>query len=121
MASLVQLLVEVALIDLKAGNIQRLRQGGLAVPRVPSVRLHVALPPSLPTQLYQLFAIPPRVNGICLAPPTVGLVVSIFDLEAAVVALKYPVAGLGICVCCLIVYLRPDPPGGRDAEPQVSS
>jgi uncharacterized membrane protein len=30
---------------------------------------------------------------------------------AAVVALKYPVAGLGICVCCLIVYLRPDPLG----------
>jgi hypothetical protein len=30
---------------------------------------------------------------------------------AAVVALKYPMAGLGICICCLIVYLRPDPPG----------
>ncbi|HVB15642.1 MAG TPA: TMEM175 family protein [Stellaceae bacterium] len=29
---------------------------------------------------------------------------------AAVVALKYPLVGLGICVCCLIVYLRPDPP-----------
>jgi TMEM175 potassium channel family protein len=31
---------------------------------------------------------------------------------AAVVALKYPLAGLGICICCLIVYLKPDPPGG---------
>jgi uncharacterized membrane protein len=30
---------------------------------------------------------------------------------AAVVALRYPVVGLGICICCLIVYLRPDPPG----------
>jgi uncharacterized membrane protein len=30
---------------------------------------------------------------------------------AAVVALKYPLVGLGICVCCLIVYLKPDPPG----------
>jgi uncharacterized membrane protein len=30
---------------------------------------------------------------------------------AAVVALRYPPAGLGICICCLIVYLRPDPPG----------
>jgi TMEM175 potassium channel family protein len=30
---------------------------------------------------------------------------------AALVALKYPLAGLGICICCLIVYLRPDPPG----------
>jgi uncharacterized membrane protein len=29
---------------------------------------------------------------------------------AAVVALKYPLAGLGICICCLIVYLKPDPP-----------
>ena len=29
---------------------------------------------------------------------------------AAVVALYYPSIGLGICVCCLIVYLRPDPP-----------
>jgi uncharacterized membrane protein len=30
---------------------------------------------------------------------------------AATVALKYPIAGLGICICCLILYLRPDPPG----------
>jgi uncharacterized membrane protein len=29
---------------------------------------------------------------------------------AALVALKYPLAGLGICICCLIVYLKPDPP-----------
>jgi uncharacterized membrane protein len=34
---------------------------------------------------------------------------------AVIVALKFPVTGLGICVCCLIVYLRPDPPG-TDAE-----
>ena len=33
---------------------------------------------------------------------------------AALVALKYPLAGLGICICCLIVYLRPDPPGVRN-------
>jgi uncharacterized membrane protein len=30
---------------------------------------------------------------------------------AAVVALRYPLVGLGICICCLIVYLKPDPPG----------
>ena len=30
---------------------------------------------------------------------------------AAAVALRFPLAGLGICVCCLIVYLRPEPPG----------
>jgi uncharacterized membrane protein len=32
---------------------------------------------------------------------------------AAAVALKYPLVGLGICICCLIVYLKPDPPGAR--------
>ena len=28
---------------------------------------------------------------------------------AAVIALKYPLVGLGMCICCLIVYLKPDP------------
>jgi hypothetical protein len=37
-----------------------------------------------------------------------------FFRGATVVALKYPLAGLGICICCcLIVYLKPDPPAGR--------
>jgi uncharacterized membrane protein len=36
---------------------------------------------------------------------------------AALVALKYALAGLGICICCLIVYLKPDPPG---AAKQIS-
>ena len=47
--------------------------------------------------------------------------------EAAVVALKYPIVGLGICICCLIVYLKPGPPeaGSRslrdkaDATPTI--
>jgi len=30
---------------------------------------------------------------------------------AAIVALRYPLVGLGICICCLLVYLKPDPPG----------
>jgi uncharacterized membrane protein len=30
---------------------------------------------------------------------------------AAVVALKYPLIGLGICCVCLIGYLKPDAPG----------
>jgi hypothetical protein len=30
---------------------------------------------------------------------------------AAVIALKCPVVGLGICCCCLTVYLKPDAPG----------
>lgn len=29
---------------------------------------------------------------------------------AAIVALKYPIAGLAICCCCLAVYLRPQAP-----------
>lgn len=32
---------------------------------------------------------------------------------AAIVALKYPIAGLAICIGCLIVYLKPDPPEAR--------
>jgi len=37
---------------------------------------------------------------------------------AALIALKYPLVGLGICVCCLIVYLRPEPPGVRKRKSQ---
>jgi uncharacterized membrane protein len=36
---------------------------------------------------------------------------------AAVVALNYPLVGLGICIACLIVYLRPDPPGVSRSVP----
>jgi hypothetical protein len=32
---------------------------------------------------------------------------------AAVVALKYPLLGLGMCICCLIVYLKPEAPGAK--------
>jgi hypothetical protein len=32
---------------------------------------------------------------------------------AAVVALKYPRVGLGICICCLMLYLKPDAPGAE--------
>jgi uncharacterized membrane protein len=32
---------------------------------------------------------------------------------AALTALMYPLAGLGLCIVCLLVYLRPDPAGGR--------
>jgi hypothetical protein len=30
---------------------------------------------------------------------------------ATVVALKYPIVGLVICIGCLVFYLRPEPPG----------
>jgi len=36
---------------------------------------------------------------------------------ASAVALKYPLVGLGICICCLIAYLRPDPPIPREPIP----
>jgi TMEM175 potassium channel family protein len=50
-----------------------------------------------------------------LAPQPVAFYATVFFLGmAALVALKYPLAGLGICICCLIVYLRPDPPGVRE-------
>ena len=32
---------------------------------------------------------------------------------AALVALKYPLIGLGMCICCLIVYLKPEAPGAK--------
>jgi uncharacterized membrane protein len=32
---------------------------------------------------------------------------------AAVVALKYPLLGLAMCICCLVVYLKPEAPGAR--------
>jgi uncharacterized membrane protein len=32
---------------------------------------------------------------------------------AALMALKYPYVGLGICCCCLLVYLRPAAPGAN--------
>src|ERR1041385_9108341 len=53
-------------------------------------------------------AVPPRVRRIMRFRSITTL--CLFAL-AAIIALKYPVAGLGICIGCLIVYLRPDPPG----------
>lgn len=51
-------------------------------------------------------------------PPAVRRVMRIRSLTtlclfaiASLVALKYSLAGLIICIACLIVYLRPDPPG----------
>lgn len=33
---------------------------------------------------------------------------------AAIVALRYPLVGLGICCCCLVGYLRPEAPRARE-------
>lgn len=40
---------------------------------------------------------------------------------AAVIALKYPRVGLGICICCLVVYLRPDPRGAEKKKSRSAS
>jgi uncharacterized membrane protein len=39
----------------------------------------------------------------------------LFGLAAAV-ALRYPVLGLAICCCCLIVYLKPGIPGAESVQ-----
>jgi uncharacterized membrane protein len=53
----------------------------------------------------------PRVQGIMRARSVMTL--CLFGI-ASVVALKFPRTGLAICVGCLIVYLRPAPPGVED-------
>lgn len=35
---------------------------------------------------------------------------------AGVVALKYPLVGLGMCICCLIVYVKPEAPGASKQQ-----
>lgn len=52
----------------------------------------------------------PKANRIMRIRAIVTL--SLFGI-AAVVALELPLVGLGICCCCLIVYLKPDAPGVR--------
>ena len=51
--------------------------------------------------------VPPRARKIMHIRSIVTL--CLFG-AAAGVALMYPLIGLGICCCCLIVYLKPDPP-----------
>ena len=52
--------------------------------------------------------VPPKVRRIMRVRSIVTL--CLFGV-AAVVALKYPLVGLGICCCCLIVYLKAEAPG----------
>lgn len=53
----------------------------------------------------------PRVRRIMRVRSIVTL--CLFGI-ASVVALKFPLVALGICICCLIVYLRPAPPGSEE-------
>lgn len=50
--------------------------------------------------------IPSKIRRIMYVRAIVTLC---FFGAASLVALKNPMAGLGICICCLIVYLKPDP------------
>jgi uncharacterized membrane protein len=50
--------------------------------------------------------IPPRVRRIMRMR---SLTTFFLFGVAAFVALKHPLVGLGICICCLIGYLRPEP------------
>jgi hypothetical protein len=40
-----------------------------------------------------------------------SIVTLVIFAVAAGVALKFSVVGLGLCCCCLIVYLKPEAPG----------
>ena len=51
--------------------------------------------------------VPPKVRRIMRIRSLITLCV--FG-AAAFVALKYPLVGLGMCICCLVVYVRPEPP-----------
>jgi uncharacterized membrane protein len=65
--------------------------------------------------------IPPKVRRIMRVRSLTTL--CLFG-AAAVVALKHPLVGLGICICCLIGYLRPEPPWALTSsamEPSRSS
>jgi len=66
--------------------------------------------------IWELFARTP-VDEISPAVRRIMRIRSITTLclfgAAAVAALKFPLVGLGICICCLIVYLKPDPPEAR--------
>jgi uncharacterized membrane protein len=52
----------------------------------------------------------PKVRRVMRVRSLVTL--SLFAV-AAVAALRFPLVGLGLCCCCLIVYLKPDAPGAE--------
>jgi uncharacterized membrane protein len=57
--------------------------------------------------------VPPKVRKIMRVRSIATL--CLFAL-AALVALKFPRVGLGICCCCLIVYLKPEAPGAATGK-----
>lgn len=65
-------------------------------------------------ELIDRVGVSPVVRRIMLMRSIVTL--SIFA-AATVTALKFPLIGIGLCLCCLIAYLRPEPPGGGKGRP----
>jgi|SRR5689334_14917837 TMEM175 potassium channel family protein len=64
--------------------------------------------------IWELDDVPPKARRIMRVRSIVTL--CLFGM-AALVALKFPLVGLGICCCCLTVYLKPEAPG---AESRIS-
>ena len=59
--------------------------------------------------------VPPKVRRVMWVRSIATL--CLFGV-AAVVALKLPLVALGICVCCLAVYLKPEAPGAEPRAPR---
>jgi uncharacterized membrane protein len=57
--------------------------------------------------------VPAKDRGIMRIRSVITL--GIFAVAAGV-ALKYPLAGLALCCCCLVVYLKPEAPGAVDGR-----
>jgi uncharacterized membrane protein len=62
------------------------------------------------------------------APPKVRRIMQVRSIAtlclfgvATVVALRFPLVGLGLCCCCLIVYLKPDAPGAESPNSRAAS
>jgi uncharacterized membrane protein len=60
------------------------------------------------------------------APPVVRKIMRVRSIitlglfaAATITALKFPLAAIGLCLCCLIAYLRPDPPGAKRKSSRV--
>jgi uncharacterized membrane protein len=50
-----------------------------------------------------------------------AIVTLCFFGTATIVALTLPFVGLGICICCLVGYLKPDPPGADNPRRTTSN
>jgi len=89
--------------DLKMNN-ARCRRAGSEVTAVPAARAYPGPPFWTGSKLNQY--------RDWTAPHPWTRLLGFFQRRvAAFVALKYPLPGLRICICCLIVYLKPDPSG----------